>query len=54
MNILDRYGEVLLQQHEGNRQVASALAQSARGLVRRVAKLLTTMRGRVPGGHPLR
>ena len=49
MNILDNYGEVLLQQHEGSRQIASALAKSARSSVLRLAKLLSAVRRRVPG-----
>lgn len=40
MKILETYGEILLQQHEGNRQIASALAEGARMSVRRLAKLL--------------
>ncbi len=47
MNTFDNYGEMLLQQHEGNRQIASALAKYARVLVRRFAKLLA-MRRHVP------
>jgi hypothetical protein len=46
MNILDNYGEVLLQQHEGKRQIASVLAESARVLVQRLAKLLSPCFGR--------
>ena len=44
MNILDNYGEMLLQQHKGNQQIASALAARARVLVRRLAKLLLAVR----------
>ena len=52
MNTLDHYGEVLLQQHEGNRQIASALAKGARVSVRRLARLLVAMLRHVPEGHP--
>lgn len=54
MTTLDNYGEILLQQHEGNRQIASALAERARVLVRHVAKLLMAMRDRVPDDQPRR
>ena len=52
MNIFDNYGEILLRQHEGSRQIASALAGSAQALGRRLAKLLAAMRRHGPGGHP--
>ena len=51
MNTLDNYGEILLQQHEGNCQIASALAKSARASVRRLAKLLIAMHRHGPGEH---
>lgn len=40
MNTFTNYGEILLQQHEGKRQIASALAGNMRVLVRRLGKLL--------------
>ena len=52
MNNLDQYGEILLQQHEGGRQIATALANGARVSVRRLAKLLNAVRRHVPGGYP--
>lgn len=52
MNSFSNYGEILLQQHEGRRQIASALASSVRVLVRRVAKLLTAMRRHDLGARP--
>ena len=52
MNTLDNYGAALLQQHEGNRQIASALAKCARMSVRRLAKLLIAVRRHVPGEYP--
>lgn len=52
LRIIDNYGEAMLQQHEGNRQIASALAQSARASFRRFAKLLTALRRHVPGERP--
>lgn len=54
MNIFENYGEILLQQHDGNRQLASALAGSVQALVRRLANLLVVTRRHVPGEHPLR
>ncbi len=53
MSIFDNYGEMLLRQHEGNRQIASVLAAGAQALGRRLAKLLTAMRRHRSGGHPL-
>ncbi len=50
MTTLDNYGEALLQQREGNRQIASALAEGARVLIRRVAQLLA-MQDRGSGDH---
>ena len=52
MNALDNYGAILLQQHEGNRQIASALARSAHVSVQRLAKLLSAVRCRVSGRTP--
>ena len=43
MNILDNYGTVLLEQHEGNRQIASALTKSAQASVWRLAKFLVAV-----------
>lgn len=48
MNIFEHYGTVMLQQHEGNQQLASALARSVRVLLRRAAKLLAGTLRRVP------
>ena len=53
VSILETYGEVLLQQHEGNRQIASALAEGARVSVRCFAKLLAAIRRHSPGKNPL-
>ena len=54
MTTLDNYGEILLQQNEGNRQIASAVAERARVLVRHVAKLLMAIQDRVPNDQPRR
>ncbi len=40
MNIFEHYGAIMLLQHEGNQQFASALAGSVRALLRRLPKLL--------------
>lgn len=40
MNIFEHYGAMMLLQHEGSRQFASALAGSVRALLRRLPKLL--------------
>ena len=48
MRVFDNYGEILLLQHEGNRQIASALLASA-WVPRRFAKLLAALRRRSPG-----
>lgn len=52
MNIIEINGKALLQQHEGNRQLASALSNGAQLLLRRVTKLLTVAFRRVPGAYP--
>lgn len=52
MNIFEHNGEVLLQQYEGNRQFASALADGAQVLLRRLTKLLAKALRRVRGAHP--
>ena len=52
MNIVDNYGQVMLQQHEGNRQIASALAKSAQVSVRRLARLLLAVHRHGLGEHP--
>lgn len=52
MNIIENYGKVVLQQHEGNRQLASILANSARMLLRRLTASLAKALRRVPGAHP--
>ena len=52
MNFIENYGKVLLQQHEGNRQLASALAGNAQSLLRRATMLLAKAFRRVPGAHP--
>lgn len=52
MNIIEHSGEVMLQQHEGNRQIASALAHSAHVLLGRLTTLLANALRRVPGAHP--
>jgi hypothetical protein len=43
MRIIEQNGKVLLQQHEGNRQLASALADSAPVLLRRLTKSLAML-----------
>ncbi len=52
MNFIEYNGKALLQQHEGNRQLASALGNGAQLLLRRMAKLLAAAFRRVPGAHP--
>lgn len=52
MNFIERHGNALLQQHEGNRQLASALADSTQLLFRRLAKLLAKVLHRIPGAYP--
>ncbi len=52
MNFIEQHGEMLLQQHEGNRQLASALADNAQLLFRRLTKLLTKALHRIPGAYP--
>ncbi len=52
MNVIEHYGNALLQQHEGNRQLASALAGTAHVLRRRLTELLAKARARIPGAHP--
>ncbi len=52
MNIIEHQSKVLLQQLEGNRQLASALGDSAQLLLRRLTKLLATALRRNPGAHP--
>lgn len=52
MNIIEHQSKVLFQQHEGNRQLASALASSARVLFQRLATLLAKTLRRVPGAYP--
>lgn len=51
MNIFEQHGEVMLQQHEGNRQLASALADGTRLLLQRFTKFLVKVLCRVPGAH---
>ena len=48
MNIFEHYGTAVLQQHEGNQQLASALAASVRALLRRLPKLLAGPHHRTP------
>lgn len=48
MNIFEHHGTVVLQQHEGNRLLASALAGSVRAWIRRLPKLLAGPRHRAP------
>ena len=52
MNIIEQNCKVLLQQHEGNRQFASALADGAYVLLRRLTTLLANALRRVPGAYP--
>jgi hypothetical protein len=52
MNFIEQHGKVLLQQHEGNRQLASALADSTQLLFRRLTKLLAKAFHRIPGAYP--
>ncbi len=51
MNILEDAGQNLILQAEGNRQLASALADGFRMLGRHVARLLGTARPNVRGKH---
>ena len=48
MNIFEHYGTAMLQQHEGNQQLASALAGSVRAWFRRLPKLLAGTPRRTP------
>jgi hypothetical protein len=52
MNIIEHQSKVLFQQHEGNRQLASWLASSARVLFQRLATLLVKTPRRGPGAYP--
>jgi len=52
MNFIEHHGKVLLQQHEGNRQLALALAESTHVLLRHVTVLLAKALRRIPGAHP--
>lgn len=52
MNIIEHQSKVLFQQHEGNRQLASGLASSARVLFQRLATLLAKMPRRIRGAYP--
>ncbi len=52
MNIFEHNGEVLLQRYEGNRQLASALADSAQVLFRRLTEVLAKALDRIPGTYP--
>jgi len=53
MNYLETRGKILLQQHEGDLQLAAALAESAGALSRRLMKLLVTALRHVPDTHPI-
>ena len=48
MDILEHYGTAVLQQHEGSRQLASALAGNVRALARRLTRLLAGPDHRTP------
>jgi len=52
MNFIEHNGKVLLQQHEGNRQLASALAGNVHALLRHLTTLLAKALRRIPGAHP--
>lgn len=52
MNFIEDHGRVLLQQHEGSRQIASALADNVHVLFRRLMVLLAKALRRIPGAHP--
>ena len=52
MNFIEHNGKALLQQHEGTRQLASALTDGAQVLLRRLTKLLATALRRVGRAHP--
>lgn len=52
MNIIEQNGKLLLQQHEGNRQLASALADGAHILLQHLTRLLAKALRRKPGAHP--
>ena len=52
MNIIEDYGNAVLQQHEGSRQLASALANNAHVLLQRLTDWLAKARARIPGARP--
>lgn len=53
MNFLHAWGEALIQQHEGDRQVACALVRGVRALARRVGRLVGAALSHRPGEHSL-
>ncbi len=52
MAFIEHNATVLLQQQEGNRQLASALADSAHVLLGRLTTFLAKALRRVPGAYP--
>ena len=48
MNIFEHYGTAMLQQHEGSRQLATALAGSVRVWFQRLPKVLAGSPRRTP------
>lgn len=49
MNMFEEFGNSLLQQHEGNQQLASALADGVRVLMQRLRHLLSSTLRNLPG-----
>jgi hypothetical protein len=54
MNFLHIRGETLIQQYEGGRQIAYALAHAVRTLAHRARRLLGTALSQLPGEHQVR
>ncbi len=52
MNFIEHNGKILLRQYEGNRQLASVLAESAQMLLQRFTTLLAKALRRNPGAYP--
>jgi hypothetical protein len=53
MSIIDIIGKTVLQQHEGDQQLASALAQAARASTRHTGRFLGRTLRSAPSEHPL-
>lgn len=54
MSYLDLRGEALIRQHEGERQIALALAHAARAAARRLRHRFLAALSRLPGDHQAR